>query len=194
MSDGCLTHNKNRNMIVIGLNDKEMIETLHEYVECKRKIYNQGNQYSLYYWNEEAVIFLKKYGLVKNKSLILEYPNSIPDEFQPDFIRGFFDADGSIVYHKTKWNTYPQVSIVTGSRRFAEGFTIALQNYGIESHIYTSNRRGNNNYYIRITKINEVKKFKKLIYQNDTNFKLKRKYEKFAQLDYINKIYSNVAN
>lgn len=60
MSDGCLTHNKNRNMIVIGLNDKEMIETLHEYVECKRKIYNQGNQYSLYYWNEEAVIFLKK--------------------------------------------------------------------------------------------------------------------------------------
>ena len=40
----------------------------------------------------------------------------------------------------------------------------------------------------------KLRNSKKLIYQNDITFKLKCKYEKFAQLDYINKIYSNVAN
>lgn len=190
MSDGCLTHNKKRNMIVIGLNDRDMIEMLHKYVECKRNIYNQGKQYSLYYWNEDAVTFLKNYGLSENKSLIMKYPYNIPDEFQADFIRGFFDGDGSIIYHKTKWNTYPQISIVTGSKCFAEGIVEILKKHNIASQIYTSNRTGNNNYYIRITKISEVKKFKEFIYQNDTEFKLKRKYLKFEQLDNIHRIYS----
>lgn len=60
MSDGCLTKNKKRNIIVISLNDFEIIEKLHKYVECKRKIYKQGKQSKLYYWNEDAISFLKK--------------------------------------------------------------------------------------------------------------------------------------
>ena len=194
MSDGCLTHNKNRNMIVVGLNDRDMIEDLHGYVECKRKIYNQGKQYSLYYWNEDAVTFLKKYGLTERKSLTAEYPYNIPMEFQPDFIRGFFDGDGSIIFHKTKWNIYPQVSIVTGSKYFAEGLSKILKVHNIDTHIYTTDRSKNINYYIKITKINEVKKFKELIYQRGSSFRLKRKYDKFLQLDSIQKIYSDVAN
>lgn len=194
MSDGCLTHNKDRHMITINLNDKEVIELLHKYVNCKRKIYKNKKQYGLYYWNEDAVEYLRGYGLIENKSLIAKYPYNIPNEYQADFIRGVFDGDGSIVFHKTQWNTYPQVSIVTGSIDFAEGLVKILKDNNISSKIYTTNRTGNNNYYIRITKINEVKKFKEFIYKYDTVYKLNRKYQKFAELDYIQKIYSEATN
>lgn len=54
MSDGCLIHNKDRHLIVLTMNDFEILNILHEYTECKRKIYKENSSYSLRYWNEDA--------------------------------------------------------------------------------------------------------------------------------------------
>ena len=45
--------------------------------------------------NKYMITRLKELGVVPAKSLICTYPN-IPEEFDRDFIRGFFDGDGSI--------------------------------------------------------------------------------------------------
>lgn len=39
---------------------------------------------------------LFRYGIVKNKSLILDFPNFLNDEMLRHYIRGYFDGDGSI--------------------------------------------------------------------------------------------------
>ena len=43
---------------------------------------------------------LNKLGVVPNKSLILSYPDFIPDFLQRHFIRGYFDGDGCIHFRK----------------------------------------------------------------------------------------------
>ena len=189
MSDGCLTHNKKRNIIIINSNDKKIIEILHSYVECKRKIYSNRKSYSLYYWNEAAVVFLRNYGLIERKSLIVKYPYNLPHEYQKDFIRGYFDGNGSIIYNKTIYNTYPRISIITGSKEFAYGLSSTLFEFSIFNHVYEYNRTGNYNYCVSITKIEDVKKFKNFIYSKDTEFKLDRKYNKMSLVDNIEKVY-----
>lgn len=190
MSDGCITHNKNRNMIVLGLNDKEMIEYLHSYVECKRNIYKQDKSYRLYYWNEEAVGFMRKYNLTEKKSLTIDFPDLFPEEYMPDFIRGIFDGDGSVTFKETKYNIYPQVSITMGSLIFLQKLKDVLENYNIESHIYEEKSRKERDFYLKISKINEVKKFKKFIYYNNNVVKLERKFEKLKILDTISTKYN----
>lgn len=39
---------------------------------------------------------LSKHGCVPNKSLILKFPTTLPNELVNDFIRGYFDGDGSV--------------------------------------------------------------------------------------------------
>ena len=50
VSDGCLIYtgrNKNRLSIMLGLNDKEMIEKLHKYMCFGNKVYKQNKQYRI---------------------------------------------------------------------------------------------------------------------------------------------------
>lgn len=188
LSDGCLTHNKDRNIIVLSMNDLDVISKMHSYVECKRKIYHQGKCSSLYYWNEEAVKFLRNYGLKERKSLSLEYPYNLPMEFMSDFVRGFFDGDGSVVFRNTKYNIYPQVSIVSASYNFIIGLQTVLTNNNIESRVYRDKR--NNNIYLKISKIGEVKKIKDFIYYDENVTRMDRKYIKFKKIDNIKTKYN----
>jgi len=54
---------------------------------------------------------LAKHGCVNNKSLILAYPSTIPQELDNHFIRGYFDGDGSIKFSVRK-NKYKDYSIL----------------------------------------------------------------------------------
>eukprot|EP01084_Bolivina_argentea_P084284 152464_1 len=43
---------------------------------------------------------LIRLGCIPKKSLILEWPNNIPDEYVNHFVRGYFDGDGCISFRK----------------------------------------------------------------------------------------------
>lgn len=45
---------------------------------------------------------LDSYGMVKAKSLTLQFPNVIPEHLVHHFIRGYFDGDGSVYINKRK--------------------------------------------------------------------------------------------
>lgn len=184
MSDGCLKwegRNKNRLAIRICLNDKEIIDILHEKMCVGNKIYVQGKNYSIKYRNEKAIQFLMSYGLTERKSLIMKFPVDIPRQFIPAFIRGYFDGDGSIILHNTIHNLYGQVSFTSGSLGFLQELQVILRDYNIDSRIYLDNRKNNNSKYLRIIKRNEIEKYFNLTYHN-SSIHLSRKYDKFIIL------------
>ncbi|MEK6884015.1 MAG: LAGLIDADG family homing endonuclease [Nanoarchaeota archaeon] len=91
--------------------DKEILEKLRDliyndrpliYVDRSKHKYksnswwNKQNTYGLYICNQHISNILFAYGLVPNKSLILEWPKCIPDYLIRHFIRGYFDGDGSV--------------------------------------------------------------------------------------------------
>jgi hypothetical protein len=53
-------------------------------------------------------------GGTENKSLTLEFPE-VPKEYLPDFIRGYFDGDGSIMRLK---NNRVNSAFTCGSKKF----------------------------------------------------------------------------
>ena len=182
MSDGCLVRegrNKNAHNVRISLNDGDMAEWLYQYMCNGCKIYREGNNYIVRYRNKDGVEFMIKSGLSERKSLIMQYP-SVPQEVMADFIRGYFDGDGSIVVNKTRYNTYAQASFTCGSADFLTGLQQALSDYNIASHIYKDGRKTNNSSYLRIIKTSELEKLYSLMYKDIPECPyLQRKYEKY---------------
>jgi DNA-binding CsgD family transcriptional regulator len=55
-----------------------------------------------------------KFNIVRAKSLTIQPPLNIPKELRKCFIRGYFDGDGHLGWHK--WNNRPRLFICSGSR------------------------------------------------------------------------------
>lgn len=62
----------------------------------------EEKKYIFYVYSKDIGASLDNVGVVKNKSLILKFPDFIDDELMPHFIRGYFDGDGSIWNGKRK--------------------------------------------------------------------------------------------
>jgi LAGLIDADG-like domain len=83
--------------------------------------------------SKKMVDKLFEYGITNLKSLVISMPKDIPDEFIMDFIRGYFDGDGSIAitYPTNKYQVKtktPQLRlrIVSGSEIILQQFSEAI--------------------------------------------------------------------
>lgn len=185
MSDGCLKkegRNKTAYAIRIASNDLDIIQWLHNVLCIGNKIYKQGNGYQIKYRNIESIDFMMNNCLTEQKSLTMQFPK-IPDEYVFDFIRGYFDGDGSVILKETVYNTYAQVSFTSGSIEFLEKLKEILFQNSVNSQIYKDGRKNSNSYYLRVTKRSDIRNLYELLYAD--NFKesgyLKRKYEKYSR-------------
>ena len=115
---------------------------------------------------------LKKYGMIKNKTLTLEFPLGVPKKYLSSLCRGLWDGDGTVGIAKTK-NIWCQ--IVSASSNFL---------YKLSENIPFLNRvqnpsKGLNLYTLRICGGNkETKRFLKWIYKYKSDLYLERKYAK----------------
>ena len=92
---------------------------------------------------------IEKLGVVKNKSLVLQFPTEeiVPDEFMSSFVLGYFDGDGTI--HKTKSNN-GYISYCCGFIGTKELLTWIANYVGYPDTTFSKRYNDNkNNYYIR---------------------------------------------
>jgi len=134
-------------------------------------------------YSTEMVNDLKKFGVYRNKSLIIEYPK-ISSELNSHFIRGFFDGDGCVTKstHKNKKKsikyTYVRADFTCGSLVFLETLRSVLHDANIHSYI---NQERNNTYRLRVGGMHNTNDFFNYIY-NDSTVLLDRKYNKKLHL------------
>ncbi len=83
---------------------------------------------------------LCKHGCVPNKSLILEFPKTVPSDLIHHFIRGYFDGDGSVFITRKKWirtpKTLPRIEYTDYIGISFNGTKELLE--GINEHFYIS--------------------------------------------------------
>lgn len=181
MSDGCLKlegRNKTAWAIRIASNDLQIMSWLHSYMCVGNKIYRQGSGYQIKFRNQPSIDFMRGVGLTPAKSLTMMFPD-IPHEFLWDFIRGYFDGDGSIAITTNRYNTYAQVSFTSGSREFLISLQEHLLESGIKSQLYRDGRDTNSSYYLRITSRLNIERFFAKLYLDRDSPRLARKHEKF---------------
>lgn len=119
---------------------------------------------------------LISHGCCLNKTAVKQAPSGVPGELMRDFIRGYFDGNGSISYHigKKGGRRYPRASIATGSANFAEWLSSYLLNIGFGNATYAD---GDNAYKIQIA-ATDFKQFLDFMYSDSSRY-LDRKYKQY---------------
>lgn len=140
---------------------------------------------------------LYRFGLFPRKSLILEYPYWLEDSLQSNFVRGYFDGDGSVTHHPEREGNRKarlSLSFASGSKDFLTGLhdTIKIHT-GINKrkiyHQFNNSKIVENDkhgiYLIRWAAQAEVRTIFDWMYSDIFNYKsdlfLSRKYQKFYE-------------
>jgi hypothetical protein len=119
-------------------------------------------------------------GGCEKKSLKLTFPQNIPNDFVPDFIRGYFDGDGSISYHGY-WDTY-RTTFTCGCKEFLEEIHKRLKqiNNTMLGQLSFHENDFNGIYNLTFYK-HDTLKFAKIIYYDQNCLYLDRKYNNFVK-------------
>lgn len=111
MGDGCISGDDGREnwTLSIGLqaSDKDQLLRFKESIGATNPIseYLVAEKYptcSIHICSTPLVQGLKKHGITSNKSLTACFPQNLQKQLIPHFVRGLFDADGSIPYSNGK--------------------------------------------------------------------------------------------
>lgn len=179
LADGYI-RTKNRFTLEIKLQKRDL-NHLHKFkkdIEYMGDIKERKTYYSITISSSEIVNNLNKNFEIKNKkSLICYITNKIPKIFLKDFIRGYFDGDGSITYTTTDTiNLLGTETTVDFIRNYFHDYVgIKLRSKEIPAIIKNGN--------IYVINYSGKSAFNCLnhLYQNSTRF-LDRKYVKYINL------------
>lgn len=201
-SDGSI--NDERHTLVIHINEKDIeifklfkVISPQAYVQVckgyesnatvrKRKVKNQGS-IRLYIASKLLIEDLHNLGIVERKTYKeLNIPSQIPETLVIHYIRGYFDGDGCITYSIRKPNPKNREVNYRVTGRFeicGKTSSIFLDFQKYLPNTYLTYLKRDNMYRLETSSRNNIACIFHLLYDN-SNFYLKRKYEKFNH--YVN--------
>ena len=179
MADGNISTKNNRVQIALSAID---IDILYQ-------IYNRlgGSPVATYTYNGRPYcrwqcmsVYMKKqlaeYDIIPQKTGYAKIPKKLNPEYYPDFIRGYFDGDGSIYEDNAVG-----LDFVSHNPEILQDILDFFQSRGIKPVTIHIDKRGNTNYYIRYRTESALKIYS-ILYSNPDCLKLERKYEKFTDI------------
>jgi hypothetical protein len=125
--------------------------------------------------NAKIAMDLKELGVVRNKTKIMRYNGGVPSEFLSSFFRGLVDGDGSVGFDNRGW---PFLCIASASKLFLEDM---LSLCPIKHTSLTKSKMSSGGYIWTFRFIGGRKQILssiKWIYENKSDFYLRRKYDK----------------
>lgn len=180
--------------------DKEIIIKIRNVLQSNHKIGVRERKngwktcYVLQIGSKDIFNNLKReFGIIQNKSLVIKFPK-VPKEFFGDFLRGYFDGDGSVNLGKYwpkdrksfKWEF--STRFTSGSKIFLLGLLGSLKNLVYGGYLNKKNR----GYDLVFSRHDSVALFN-LMYNNvSANLFLKRKYNIFKKAFVVLKINAGV--
>lgn len=178
LADGSMDKN---NGLEIGIKDKEHIEKFKLCLKSGHKISEKiikGKSYwRINIRDTQIAKDLNQYGVVNNKSNIDIGMPTIPDKFFGDFLRGFFDGDGSLAYYyKREYHRKLTFTIGYTNRRLANQLLEKLKQYDIELSLYEAKT----SLSLETTNKATITKLVKLMYKDATIY-LDRKLERVKE-------------
>ena len=183
-ADGCNHPPRNTFFIELQERDRKILEQIRDELQSNHPLHfnelntknpNWQNTYRLSITNKHISQRLEELGVVQNKSLILEYPQWLPLELTPDFIRGYFDGDGHIEWGQTRFLT------LASTETFCNSIKDYLLTKDIVSKVVPAANKGKPTRLLSIYGKKNVYSFLDLIYCN-SDLHIQRKYEKYCSI------------
>ena len=175
-ADGCIMNNTKTFELGLSKIDSGHIDKFKKSISFTGKVYNKEKSISCCLRSKHLWETLNNYGCTPRKSLTLKFPNINifnNKKLVRHFIRGYFDGDGCITYHKYLKTVSISVSII-GTKDFLNKIIKITK---IPATFYHDKRHSDETYFIEYSKDNGTKLIN-LLYDNSTIY-LDRKYEKY---------------
>ena len=189
-ADGCVS--KKGNAISIGLSsvDREILEHIQKEIEIENPIHDfistQGFNYSELSWTcKEHREELKKYSIVPQKTFILEPPTHLDKKYWLDYVRGYFDGDGSVNFIEVngkKHYTALRWQVCSATPGVLEFILDVLESYGIKKVNIQKQKRQTNDLYCIQYSTNATKEIYKILYSTPSTLFLARKKKHFEEI------------
>ena len=194
-ADGCIMVSKNRKGNPYAINitsvDKKHLYKIRKALGSNHKIGKKTNgkggiAFQLQMRNFTLCEDLINLGIKPRKTYDANATVNVPDEYFSDFVRGFFDGDGTVYIYKV--NGAPQIKsgFLSTSFPFLDKFNKRLcKNLKIaEKNIHTTSNKENKSklaqYNIHLY-IDDCEKLAEFMYQNNPALYLVRKYNIFKK-------------
>lgn len=187
-SDGSISKKENLIAIQLQEEDKKILEQIRNITQVERPLEEYirketGHKiYSFRNWSSEWKKDLLHFGIVPQKTFTLQPPNFLKKEYIIDYIRGYFDGDGSIYFLKNQNRVFFEIS--GASKATIDWIRKSLVN---QYHLFINKEcletlsNGTVMYKIKIGSKEELLKLYNLLYTDKELF-LQRKKEKFENL------------
>ena len=184
-SDGCNYTPQHRVKLELQERDKHILDKINveiksskplSFINLNSKNVNWQNTYRLDITNKHISDRLTELGVVRNKSLILEFPIWLDESMYAPFLRGYLDGDGHIEWSQTKFIT------IVGTDQFCQHIKkFCENNLGINCSIYSTANKTSNTKLLYICKKSNIKKFLDFVY-SDAELYIERKYNIYQEI------------
>lgn len=166
--------------ITLEPNDKYILESFCKYIKLDttaikdvliKNTYGLSKIYPrLFVCSKYIAEKLHEIGAIQAKSLVLQPPIGVPEKLKPDFIRGFFDGNGSIFYDKSTGHYKIQFSTTYAMCEWLEEYFNFGTKILFQKKICRYGCSGNNKVVSALNKL----------YNNSIQgLRLERKYQKY---------------
>lgn len=184
-ADGWNRKRDNLLELTLQQSDIEILERIKEKMGMSREIRqfttkDGCNKASLTFSSKKIKEIFEKYGIVPNKTFKLKHLPELPKEYLRDYIRGYFDGDGSIYFSRSSlvW------TICSVNKSFLEEIMVLLNkelNIPLKT-IYEDKRKEHILYSFQYWNKEELKKIYNFLYPDNVELFLVRKKEKFESI------------
>jgi len=161
----------------IKASDKYVVEFIRDQISPESKVRYSNGMVQMCIQSPQIVADLEKYNVNHDKTFNMKIDFDIPNEFWGDYLRGLFDAEGSI--WRTKFSKdgkpYHHCNIATASKQMAADL---LKRIGFG---YTRIVRGKY-FEWKCCQLDAVKLYD-IMYKDQNCFKLLRKFNIFEEID-----------
>ena len=184
-SDGSISSSDNGIKIGLSAIDREILEAIREEVKIENKITeyttNTGFDIVELRWSSQNhKKALEKYTITPKKTFTLKPPYLLPHKYWIDYIRGYFDGDGSVnLIHSNGIPASLRWQVCSATKEMLEWIVEVLNSeYNIPKvNIYSTDK---DLYYIQYS-TNATKQIYKILYTPNSLY-LKRKKEHFDEI------------
>lgn len=186
-SDGTIRKKENEIKIGLSIKDREILEKIKKTINLDEPIkeYQTKLGYdccSLRWTSEDHKKDLAKYSIVPAKTFILKPPYALDKKYWIDYIRGYFDGDGSVNIINNKGSKTIRWQVWSATKELLD----FILNYFYEEYsipkvnVQVSYRSKHPLYFIQYS-TKSSRKIYKVLYNTDSNLYLQRKKDAFDE-------------
>ena len=189
-ADGYVSKRNNEISIMLSSIDREILERIQKEIEIENPIRDftsrQGFDYSELTWTcKEHKDELKKYHIIPQKTFILKPPFELDKKYWIDYVRGYFDGDGSVNFIESngkKYYTALRWQVCSATPHILEFILNVLESYGIKRVNIQKQKRNNSCLYCIQYSTNATKEIYKILYSTSSTLFLARKKKHFEEI------------